>query len=102
MIGYYQVLIPESPKRFELNSFKLAAIFETVLLITSGFVFVLSMYYCSDDMNEMMRYFMISVATITAVFKLYYMIKNLELIRNALRLTSINFSAYKYHDKKKY
>lgn len=99
LIGLFQILCPNSLKMFGFFIFKSIAVIPIIILTISIFFFCLSIYYCLDNFNEIMRYLLLVVAGFTAIGKSYLVIVKSKKIWNCLDLTYINFLSYKNHNK---
>lgn len=97
LIGLYQILNPSSPKVLGINIFKYMTVIQLFIIQMSAFEFILNIYFCWDNINEVTKYCMYLQSDVIATIKLYYVLKKSDEIWNCIWLTSTNHLVYKYH-----
>jgi len=99
--GFYQLLISSSHslKLFNINIYKIVFIVQISILFAATMVGFYSIYSCMNDVNQMIHYIIIIYATYLAIFKYYFIIKNLKTIWDCMRMISINFLSHDHHTK---
>nr|UMT69224.1 odorant receptor 25 [Myzus persicae] len=98
--GFYQLLDSRSLKVFGHNVFKCMSVVQISILLSIAVIFVLNIYYFSDDINTVMMYSMLITSDVLSILKLYYILQNSDTIWNCIQLTSIDDLSYKYHDRR--
>lgn len=98
--GFYQLLNSYSPKVFGHNVFKCLSVVQMSILSSSVVVFILNIYYFSNDINTAMGYSLLLTSDVLSIFKLYSIIKYSDTIWNCIQSTSINDFSYKYHERR--
>jgi len=98
--GFYQLLDSRSPKAFGHNVFKCTSAAQMSILLSAAVIFVVNMYYFSDDINTVMMYSMLITSDGLSILKLYYMLQSSDTIWNCIQTTSIDDLTYKYHDRR--
>lgn len=97
VIWLYQLLNPGSIHLFGFRIFKSIAVVQIVYLVMTLFLFSSSVYYRLNNLNDATQKCMLFVATLFAIVKLYYVVKNSDKIWKSIHLTSFNVLRYKRH-----
>lgn len=93
-----QLLNPHVTKMFGLNMFKCVMTFALLLLIILNLLFVLQIYYCSNDIYLAIQYFMLITSNFTTISKMYYTLRYSGNIWEFIQLTSVHYLSYKHHN----
>jgi len=99
LTGLYQILNPDTPKSFGWNIFKLGGILGIVYRTLVFMMCNLSIYYSLNDFTEVVKYFMLIIATLFALIKMSFIILNSNALWNFINLTSIDYLTYKGQQK---
>lgn len=89
-----------SRKVFGYNVYKCITVIQIVFLCVSLICFLLNAYYCLDNINDMIRYIVMSVGVVVASLKFYCILQNADRLYSCIQLMSIINFSYKYHAKR--
>lgn len=98
--GVYQILCPHVRKVYGFNLFACIIVIHMINLTGAIISFASNLYYCIDDLSQISQYFMVIVAAIATVFKMYVIKQRSETIWNCMQLTSMKFLSYEHHDRR--
>lgn len=98
-IGVYYISSSHPLKLFGYNFVKCIFIVEIVFLILAFFLMFSTMCYCFADINNVLNYFTIVVATTLSIFKHYCIVRNADKIWNYIKLTSVDNLSYRNHSR---
>lgn len=100
MIGLYQILNPDTPKKlFGYNTFKFFGALPLIYITFVNVMCYVSIYYTFSDFTEVVKYTMLIVATLFAMIKLYFIIGKSSRLWKLLRFTNIDFLSYHGHQR---
>lgn len=100
LIGFYQLLNPKTPtKLFGYNVFRLVGKMSLLYIVLMIVACIISIYYALYDSEAVINYTMIIVVNCLALFKLYFIIRNANVLWDLMSVTFIDFLPYSGHYK---
>lgn len=92
------MLSPHSQKLFGFNiTLKCITMIQTSVIVLLVFVYILNIFYCLDDINELMNYFSQVVVCINAIYKMYSIFRHSDTLWSCIQSMSIEYFSYKQH-----
>jgi len=98
LTGLYQLLDPNTVKLFGYNIFKLGGILVIVYLAFVLLASSMSIHYLYD-FTAIVKYILTIVAMLFAMIKMYFIIRNSDLLWEFIGFTSIHFLSFDDHRK---
>lgn len=98
--GFYQLIDPQTPKRYGVNLYKVCAAMEIGTSVVLMPLLFSSSYFYRRDTNELMSHFMLVLAIFFSTVKFSYVWKNARLVWDCLEMTSVGFLSSGLHDKR--
>lgn len=97
--GLYQLLNPNTSKLFGVNFYKLSGSISVLYLSLVMVMCNISVYYSLSDFAEVVKYLMLIIATLFALIKMYFIIRNSDALWEFVGFTSIDLLPYGGHQR---
>jgi hypothetical protein len=97
--GLYQLLNPNTTKLFGVNFYKLCGSISVLYLALVLVMCNMSIYYSLNDLAEVVKYVMLIIATLFALIKMYFIIRNSDMLWEFIGFTSIDLLSYNGHQR---
>lgn len=99
--GLYQLLNPNTSKLFgrNINFYKLCGLISVLYLALVLVMCNISIYYSLNDFAEVVKYIMLIIATLFALIKMYFIIRNSDVLWKFIEFTSIDLLSYSGHQR---
>lgn len=98
-LGFYQMVNTRALQVFGVNIIKLLTLIQIVIFCIVFYMIIVNLCYFSNDLIYVENYLNLLISDILTTFKLYYLIKYSDRIWNCIKLTSVEYFSYKYHDR---